>query len=176
MARRAAQLRRSERLREIRNSIQETGSLLRSRGVIRTNGPMPDQSPGGLSDSPQHYPELEYFPSDPGNTSQSGPASPYFLPEDNGVYSNSHTPHDTSFNIMGRLTSSPSFNNESYPSSPELVGHPELHFLPIGDRLFYDSPESGSEPRTPGAFSDMHTDMNYMDPSPFFGNPDEMTF
>jgi hypothetical protein len=168
MARRAAQVRRSERLREIRNSIQETGSLLRSRGVIRTNNTMSGTS-SAIPGSPPRSATLDYFTSDAMNMTHSGPSSPYFLPADD-PYSASQPAHhfDPTMNLFHE---SPTMNNDSYPSSPELGGVPDMHFMPIGDRLFYDSPESASEPRTPSAFSDMH-----MDPTPFFSNPDEMQF
>jgi hypothetical protein len=172
MARRAAQLRRSERLREIRHGLQETGNRLRSRGVIRPNG-LVTELPSSKSSSTPHHTGLDYFTSDP-NVSQSGPSSPYFLPDDR-LYPNPHS--HPSINIMSHLPPSPAFKNESYPSSPELCGQPEMHFLPIGDRLFYDSPESASEPRTPGAFSDMQGQNMHLDPTPFCGYPDDsMTF
>jgi hypothetical protein len=169
MARKAAQVRRSERLREIRNGLQENGNLLRSRGVIRPNDPVPGPSTGVPVPSP-YYTGLEYFTTDSG-TSQSGPASPYFL-DDSGVYSTTHPNFEPPINMMARPLSSSAFHNESYSSSPELNGQPEMHFMPIGDRLFYDSPESASEPRTPGAFSDFHGRDMHLDPTPFFGNPE----
>jgi hypothetical protein len=174
MARRAAQVRRSERLREIRYGLQENGTLLRSRGVIRPNSLMSGPS-AGMSASPPRYTGLDYFTSD-AEVSQSGPSSPYFFPDDNSL-SFAHSHLEPPINMITRPLSSPAFN-KSYHSSPELGGQPEMHFLPIGDRLFYDSPESGSEPRTPGAFSDMQQDMHIgVDPTPFFGNPeDSMTF
>jgi hypothetical protein len=175
MARRAAQVRRSERLREIRNGLQENGDLLRSRGVIRPNGQMPRPSTGVSASSPL-YTGLDYFTADPG-ISQSGPTSPYFFPDDSGVYSTSYPNFEPPVNMMARPLPSPAFHNGSYSSSPEIGGQPEIHFMPIGDRLFYDSPESTSEPRTPGAFSDMHGQDMHLDPTPFFGNPeDSMTF
>jgi hypothetical protein len=174
MARRAAQVRRSERLREIRNGLQENSTLLRSRGVIRPNGLMPGPLTG-MSASPPSYTGLGYFTSD-AEASQSGPSSPYFLPDDNGL-SFAHSHLEPPIGMIARPLSSPGFH-KSYHNSPELGGRPEMHFMPNGDRLFYDSPESGSEPRTPGAFSDIQQDMHRgLDPTPFFGNPeDSMTF
>ncbi|KAF2430375.1 hypothetical protein EJ08DRAFT_241603 [Tothia fuscella] len=172
MAKRAAQLRRSERLRDVRAEITESGNLLRSQGVIRGGGPMRQlRGPYGemipsSGSPPPRYNGLDYFTSDPNSASHSGPSSPYFLPDDNGGFASSpHHPLEAPLNLMNR---SPAFNNESYPSSPELGGHPEFHFMPIGDRVFYDSntPESASEPRTPNSFTESQMEMQ-MAPSQF---------
>jgi hypothetical protein len=158
MAKRSANVRRSERLRGIRSELAETRSLLRTQGVIRGNHTRAMRSPFGqaMPGSPQPYTGMDYFTSDPGSASHSSPSSPYFFSDDNAIFP--ATPAHQHFGpSMNMLSHSTTFGGDSYPSSPEL-GQLEFHFLPIGNRVFYDynTPESASEPMTP--ISDADTD------------------
>lgn len=73
----------------------------------------------------------------------------------------------------GANKQSPTFSDGSYANSPEFPGQTEVHFLPLRDGpLFYETPESSSEPHTPSTYGDKN-----MDQQPFFvGSSDGMMF
>ncbi|KAF2404130.1 hypothetical protein EJ06DRAFT_189001 [Trichodelitschia bisporula] len=157
MARKAAALRRSERLREIRHSLTEAGAVLRSRGVIRGPGRGPVRA--GTLGSPGRGGVLGEFTSEP-LTRQ---PTPYFVYGDENPYAGLETP--------AGVPDSQGLMLVSCPSSPDVMSQPEYHFVPAGERLFYDSPETVSEPRTPRGYGE-----GRMDASPFINGAEGMEF
>lgn len=154
MARRAAVVRRSERLRENHRSLSAIRTQMVNQGLLVGPGSEMHTNGGGFNSASPTFSPMEYVPTN----GHSGSASPYFFNDENVYTSHQHLDIDHSPASLG---------NDSYPSSPGTdmtAGGPDIHFYPIGDHLFYgESPESGSEPRTPGAFSDAA----HMDLSPF---------
>lgn len=170
MSRKTSQLRRSERLKDATATLQESGHELRRIGVIR--GHIQNQSRLGYFGSPPR----SSFQEPVSSTRLSTPLSGCDMDQDIGgvkrhpgyamLYPlqpdhSRSVPHP----LLQLGSSSAPGLSDSYPNSPDLMAsdqYSDNKYVLVPDQLFYDSPDSGSEPQTPGAFSDIM----HIDPSP----------
>lgn len=158
MARFAAESRRSERLRDAQRMRMTTSHDLRSRGIMRGGNMTVLGHSSAMHGSSSHPSNMDYTSND---DDQSGASSPYnILDNDGQMYYPTHQ-YEPAF-PSGQLSLGPHHHKqELYSSSPDHMATitPEnIHWRPIGDRIFYDSsePNSGAAtPHTPSAYSDM---------------------
>lgn len=148
MARHAAALRRSERIRKEIESRHPYGKAPGQGSNVLHGQPVP--SPTGFDG----YSGLDL------NTTQ---FQPYYIQEQIDQLMDNRP-----MSTESAVASTPPMSDQSYPGSP--MPPAEVHFLPLeGRSLFYDSSETDSQPCTPdgfgtiGEFGDMA-----MDPSIFF--------
>lgn len=178
MSRKASALRRSERLREVTQTLHNSGRDLREAGVIRSCENLDSQ----LRDDHQYSLNSHFMdipPRPPTPLSCDGDESRFLvsISSDWKVPSRTSTPRSNPSSHMPMYSGMPTITHLgdpspygflSYVSSPEISSHgldaPEEALLVGPERIFYDStPDSftpgSSEPQTPASpFSDMQFD------------------